>query len=237
MKEGDIVQTFGTIYTGKYAFQGSPGEFQEEQTADEIENSVDAYGGFYIAKYEAGIEGIKDNFTLYNEAERDSSALTSTDTKPLSQQGKGVWNWISREDAISVSKIMVNTSIGSKSALISGACWDTTLQWIKNTVDPTYDENSEGKGNYDEDANTNEWRGKITTTGKIIDYSKNNIYDMAGNAYDRTSEIAPNNWIAVRGGTYVSSGASNPAAYRGPNNDLTPFLGFRVVLYKEASDS
>lgn len=243
VKEGDTVQTFGAIYTGKYSYYGPPiTDWNQGESGIAIKNSVEEFGGFYIAKYEAGIEGIKDNYTLYTESGNDSSKLTPTTTKPLSQRGKGVWDNVSQSDAEAISKIMVTTSLGIKSALISGECWDTTLQWIKNTSDSSYDENSVGKGNYNEDANTNEWKGKITTTGQLSSYVKNNIYDMAGNALERTTEYGNFNgdtYFVSRGGYYWQTDADTyPAALR--VNDTSGFdyrNSFRVVLYKEAFNS
>ena len=70
---------------------------------------------------------------------------------------------------------------GVHSTLISGAAWDTTLQWITNTTDETYAEDSNSKGNYS---------GKIAVTSSNLNtsYAKNNIYDMAGNVREWTTE-------------------------------------------------
>ena len=235
------VVKFCTINSGKYAYNGGPPitEWNQEQTGIDIKSSVQEDGVFYIAKYEAGIQGTKDNYTLYTESGNNSNALTSTSTKALSQSGKGIWNYISRDDAKSVAQAMVTTSAGSKSALISGECWDTTLQWIKNTTDENYDEISAGKGNYNEDENEEDWKGTLTTTGKISNYSKNNIYDMAGNIGEWTTEygsFSGSNWWVQRGGYWSCTGSSFPASSRLPAGAASNNLGFRVVLYKEASN-
>ena len=236
VKEGDTVQTFSTIYTGKYVFNGPLDSVEQEESREAIKNSVENYGGFYIAKYEAGIVGQKDNYTLYVEGGNSESSLTSLSTRPLSQAGKSVWNCISFSEAQTASEGMISTSIDCKSALISPECWDTTLQWIKNTSDSTYDENSENKGVY------NQAYGYLVavTTGH---YSVNNIFDMAGNVHEITSEYFlygnPANEIFVtRGGHYNQTGSSAPAATRNLQSGARdPVTGFRVVLYKEASNS
>jgi len=121
-------------------------------------------------------EGTKANYVL---PENDRKATDGT-YKPLSQANKGVWDYIRRADAITVSKAMIDyNETGVHSTIISGAAWDTTLQWITHTVDATYAENSTDKGNYS---------GAIRTTGSNTAYSKNNIYDMAGNAEEWTTE-------------------------------------------------
>lgn len=150
--------------------------------ANYISKSVEKYGGFYIAKYEAGIdsEGNIDNNSLSTKKPTDGTY------KPLSQSGKGVWDYISRANAITVSNKMIDyNKTGVHSTLISGTAWDTTLQWMVNSsdnkaVNAGYDINSEGKGWYN-DVSEN----KLTTTGK---YQLNNIYDMGGNVGEWTTE-------------------------------------------------
>ena len=199
-------------------------------TADEIQTSVGIYGGFYIAKYEAGIQGDIENYNLETKIKVDGTV------KPLSQSGKGLWNNIKREDAIIVSKNMIDKEkTGSKSALISGAAWDTTLRWIVSTSDNAmnepnvgFDINSQGKGWYSDRA-----QNKRHLTGY---YSINNIYDIAGNIREWTTEECKHNntdYCVSRGGYYYYSGANYPAANRKYSNDYeSQNIGFRVVLYK-----
>ena len=123
---------------------------------------------------------------------------------------------------------------GAKSALISGSAWDTTLQWMVKASDNKdkepnlgYDENSEGKGVYN---------SELTTTGQ---YAVNNIYDMAGNIWEFTTEFGvsgPFNLLIDRGGGYNSSGIDCPASHRtshtGYTGGFSNDIGMRVVLYK-----
>jgi len=148
----------------------------DEPEADDIRTSVENYQGFYIAKYEAGIPGTTQSVT--------SNHYTSVagDILPVSQPNVGVWNYINRTNALALSKKMINyEKTGVHSTLISGAAWDTTLQWITNTTDASYAEDSTGKGNYS---------GSIAVTSSNLNtaYAKNNIYDMAGNVREWTTE-------------------------------------------------
>ena len=223
----DGVVTFKKITTGKYNIYNLgvlPTDTtveEEDSSVNEIKESVGTYGGFYIAKYEAGVIGTKDNHSLSKRTAVDGSV------KPLSQSGVGVWNYITRTDAITVSKAMVSTTDGVKSTLISGECWDTTLAWI-TTVDSTYAEDSKGKGNYTE---------KIATTGSNTSYAVNNIYDMAGNVYELTTENCTldgsSDFLVRRGGYYGNLGSDYPTADRFADSDIANSLnGFRPVLYK-----
>jgi len=200
----------------------------EDSSVAEIETSVGTYGGFYIAKYEAGIEGTTENYSLSTKTATDGSV------KPLSQKDKGVWNYISRTDAITVSKAMIDqATTGAKSTLISGEAWDTTLQWMVNasdnkTTNAGYDTNSTGKGWYSDVSNSTRH-----LTGY---YAVNNIYDMAGNVSDWTTENCTYDGVYYgvdRGGDFGFTGSNNPAAYRYSYSDYANYyVGFRVLLYK-----
>ena len=238
VKEGDKVETLkktlpSTTATTdpyyKYNQNNLTITGEEGTSASEIETSVNTYGGFYIARYEAGIEGTTENYAL------TTKTLTNGSVKPLSQKGKGLWNSISRADSITVAKSMVNTEDGVKSSLISGACWDTTLQWMVNSSENSakepnlgYDINSTGKGWYIDVS-----KDKRHTTGY---FSVNNIYDMGGSVNEWTTENCTkngSNYFILRGGIYYNSSSSDPAAdrnYDGVNMDKSQ--SFRVVLYK-----
>ena len=217
VKKGDTVQIFTKITTDTYnlinsTLHPSGGTNEdvnlEDSTVAEIRTSVGTYGGFYIAKYEAGITGDKDNRSL------DTKTVTDGSVKPLSQAGKGVWNLINRADCLTVSKAMIPSSTGAKSTLISGECWDTTLQWIKQTTNTNYDIDSTGKGNY---------VGNLATTAASTDYAINGIYDMAGNVSEYTSENClfydedydQFDQISIcRGGYFINDADSHPASCR-----------------------
>ena len=200
----------------------------DESSANAIEISVGTYGGFYIAAYEAGVP-LAENGTEI----APTSATTSQ--KARSVAGAIVWTDITRTDALTVAESMVNTTDGVQSGLISGKCWDTTLQWMVNssankTANAGYDTNSSGNGWYSVVS-----KNAKTTTGQ---YPINNIYDMAGNVWEWTTENCipyGYNYLVVRGGAFGDSGSVFPAAYR--SNRIVEackdfFIGFRVVLYK-----
>ena len=235
IKSGDNVVTFGktlpstTDTTDPYYMYNKNNLTitGDENPASDIKTSVGTYGGFYIAKYEAGVP-VDENG---NEIQPTSATVTQ---KARSEAGANTWTNITRTNAIKAAENMLDASSGVKSGLISGECWDTTLQWMVNTSDNAsknkgYDMNSIGNGWYEDIADNNK-----TTTGK---YPINNIYDMAGNVWEWTTEnciFNDNIYIVGRGGSYLYAGSLYPASSRYNDNIDSVFnsVAFRVVLYK-----
>ena len=95
--------------------------------------------------------------------------------------------------------------------------------------------NSSSWGNYSDDTLTNGSNGLINT-GSTNETMANNIYDLAGNLgewstenYTREGSTDP----VGRGGVYSISGSSHPAAVRLDVGGVAgDDIGFRVVLYK-----
>lgn len=171
--------------------------------------SVKDNGGFYIARFEAGIEGTTTS-TITNDSNKQIQDGT---VKPVSKQGVGVWNFITwggigtdkavdglagnenENGAVKVARGMYqnNTETAVKSTLCYGVQWDASLQFI----DPDYTgfaKDSTGKGNYTQ---------TIAITGDKEEYSHKNIYDMAGNLWEYTMEGNDKQRIQ-RGGYYAT---------------------------------
>ena len=205
----------------------------EETEYNLMKQSVETNEGFYVARYEAGKEKINGVDTV------------------VSKKGANVWNYIAWGDSM--------TSIGTDGAvakaqgmytnkeeyavtstLIYGAQWDAIMAWIDPAYKTTSCEadsfvrNSEGKGNYNEDANTNDWKGDVATCGISDNYRVKNIYDLAGNVTELTMEFYSADIRVYRGGYYNNEGSNSPASVRintNPDNGAYDGIGFRVALY------
>ena len=76
----------------------------------------------------------------------------------------------------------------------------------------------------------------LLSTGASETFSKQGIYDLAGNVWEWTLEHATSNSYgpcAVRGGVYSGDGSTYPAANRS-SSDTTYYndgIGFRVSLF------
>jgi hypothetical protein len=169
---------------------------------------VKKYGGFYIARFEAG----KDNNTL------------------VSKQGAVVWTNISYTNSVLQAMSMHNEA-GVKSGLVTGTQWDTTAKWIQN-AGFNAESDSTAWGNYLNSAVTEP--GVKQVTGYSESWKANNIYDLAGNANEITNELVGSVSIILRGGDCRQPGNLVPVVYRDATNYSTsggPYMSFRMVLY------
>ena len=200
-----------------------------KQTTDNDTNqeSVNTYGGFYIARYEAG------DGDANGTPRSDSSSNSNT---VVSKKGAIVYNYISQPDSIARAESMY----AGKSKLISGAGWDRTLNWLIETKAKTENEvfvNSSSWGNYDDstgNAKTNSGYGNMNyTTGRNEAWKANNIYDLAGNVRDWTTEANSSDLRVDRGGDYYGLGSGSPASFRSYDVSDVSFdgFGFRPALY------
>ena len=151
------------------------------------EDSVNKYGGFYIARYEAG-------------SENERTASSGTGDVVLSQANKYPYNYIKQTDSITKAATMNNGKTNVKASLINSAVWDRTLNWLEETKAVTRAElfDSTSWGNY-QNSQFN-FTGKLLLETGVTEYTKkNNIYDLAGNCYEWTTESDSSGYRVIRG--------------------------------------
>ena len=208
-----------------------PNELEEYNL---MKQSVEDHKGFYVARYEAGKENIDGIDTV------------------VSKKGATVWNDIAWGDSMTeigntgaVAKAKGMYTDKSKynvtSTLIYGVQWDAIMLWIDQNYKTSscdminsYVANSTGKGNYNEDVNTNKWKGNVTICGSSESYKVKNIYDLAGNIAEWTMEASLTDQRISRGGYYANTGVYAPVSIRDneiPDSNDYATLGFRVALY------
>lgn len=193
-----------------------------EQNYYEIIESIKKYGGFYIGRYETG--GLNG-----------TAVVRKMDTNIGSQ------DWYTMYKKCLTLK---GTNTDVKTSMIFGNLWDEALEWlvksgatISDGTTLTYQlmKNSTTWGNYDNakfnyiaaNAETplmtkTKAQSKSTRIpAGSAEYTKaNNVYDMAGNVWDWTTEAYSTYDRVYRGGSYYFYGSDNPASYR---SILSPF--------------
>lgn len=207
----------------------------------EMYKSVKENGGFYIARYEAGI------------LDDTKKSIQDGSIKPVSKK-QTVWNYIAwggdtkieatdnmqgndnSDGAVKVARSMYNNRVSGssnknttvKSTLCYGVQWDTVINFIdENYVKGEgtgFIKDSTGKGNYS---------SKVELTGSNDKYMVNNIYDLAGNVREWTMEAYQRQYRVMRGGNYKGMAKIAPVSSRYINepSESSNAIGFRVALY------
>lgn len=172
---------------------------------------INNYGGFYIARYEAG----------------------NNSDKAISKKGVTVWTDINYYNSKLKAEEMYNTD-QLKSGLITGIQWDTLLKWIQNSGHEVIDSRTWGNCSNPEFPANVPGYGHKQVTGYDENWKANNIYDLAGNFWEWTNEKYSTNNV-YRSGIYFDGGNGRPAAYRGEGapSYYDDTITFRVVLYVE----
>ena len=183
-------------------------------------------GGYYIARYEAGINADKDQYA-YANCSGQGTSLTYGDSskkiekdgsiKPLSIKGKGIWNAVTQPEAATISRNMYKDL---NSDLVNSYAWDTAISFI---------EKCGTNSNY---ANKTDGNGTLKTAGNNSD-EQCRISDMAGNVFEWTTEtksVTPGPFV-YRGGYYNNT--VRYTADRAGNFPSTSNVnfGFRPLLY------
>ena len=180
-------------------------------------SDVKKYGGFYIGRYEAGIP------------EGDTSTSNKTGI-PLSKQGVTVWTNISYTNSKASAESMISNEY-VQTGLLTGKAWDTVCHWIKSD-DELKDSRTYGNYNNSESPANVSGYGTKQVAGYSDKWMVKNIYDLAGNVYEWTSEAYSTRSIS-RGGYYGSVGGVTPVSYRLSDNPsrTDDVIGFRSRLY------
>jgi len=259
-------QTFGTSEYISEPFDGTSsdgitlsatndltGEYAEYA---KMRASVEKYGGFYIARYEAG--------TTTARGEVDGGTSFKADgTTPdvVSQKDKPVYNYVGwgssmvditgnveysdkgnqGKGAVYLSRSVYPESANKEvvSTLIYGVQWDAVMNFMKDVKNPNgtrsdyfiYESTGMGWDCYNY-SSTNSTHKTGIDVGNALNMVKN-IYDLAGNVREWTMEGYMTDERFVRGGSFGESAGAFPMSYRINNVIicLHESVGFRVALY------
>ena len=223
-REPDVVTYGETDYDANSEYLSilglsSSSEFktQLQEEFNEMIESVDTYGGFYIGRYETG------------------NLVASPNSKPVVVKGNSSISNVNWYYMYQNSKL-IGANSNVVSTMIWGSMWDRALIWLTETGDKTYSDlmNSSSWGNYSNStgaAATNS--GSKQPTGTNDAWQANNIYDLAGNVYDWMIEADYTRSRVLRGGRSYSSGSNIPASDRSSNFPSSTYSdnGSRSALF------
>ena len=220
--------------------------------------SVYTYGGFWIGRYEAGIDGSITDLTKARTAH--TTVTIGTSPKAISQKDAIPYNFVYCSEAQMLANEMTPDS-NYRSSLMFGIQWDLVCKFLEvksNLTTADINSDSGSWGNYSNIArkitssrakqssnNGMTWtsisgqkesKNIMLSTGASDDTNRLNIYDFAGNEWEwtleKSSESLP---CSGRGGScgnttngFVTS-ARNEADVEGNDN----YASFRPTLYKK----
>ena len=218
----------------------------------ELTKSIYKYGGFYIGRYEAGSKTGRTS-----GSSQTAAFVVQQDKYPYNyvKWGKGMGDISEGAVYLSNSLYTGKTGYGVKSMLCTGAAWDSMLDFIKDSSHNVT--SSTSWGNYYDSDTYKVYRGSLysnstwsvadttngsdvtkdtsilLTTGATERNSSKNIYDVAGNCYEWTTEANDTYARVVRGGGCYVSGSGYPASNRSRYIPTGSFYAysFRPLLY------
>lgn len=170
----------GSIYGDSEDYiEGSTGDLYQKSFNKMVEQ-VEKNKGFYISRFEIGNlnKAVKDNEKVVSKAGKEDITYQS---------------WI---DLYKVLKRMYDRN-DITTEMIWGCQWDAVLVWFaRNPKVYTNVYNSNNIGNY---------YNKLEKTGSNSNYCINNIYDMAGNAFEWTQRGSVIGGRKAYGGCYKTN--------------------------------
>ena len=198
-----------TKFTEPYA-SGYSTEASEYTT---MRTQVLKYGGFYIGRFEAGV----NSTTLRTKVTTAQTVVCKKGVAPYNYVPWGASMSDASEisgqsGAVYLAKSMYSVSSSVTSTLTYGCQWDAMCRYIGDSQ------------------RTTPKKDDVELTGSVSTDVSKNIYDLAGNCDERTMEAYDMGDRVLRGGDFIHS---DPVSYRGVFTPptYTAYVSFRPTLY------
>ena len=227
----------------------SMGETAYNESKMKMLKSIYTYGGFYIGRYEAGLE----------ENPRSNTSVSTPSDVPVIKAGAYPYNWVTCAQARTIATRLSST--GYSTGLMYGLQWDLVMKYLETTgtSKETIKTDSTSLGNYINNTYTllktnlkytttagwftalpyekAEDERALLTTGANSGFCRQNIYDLAGNVSEWTLNVGLSNgtYLGGNGGNYMTSGDETPLYASESYNALkgAKGIGFRIALISE----
>lgn len=197
-----------------YRIEATKDEETQNEHAKDIEgfiSSVNKYGGYYIARYEAS----------YGKDGKPNSKISTSYSVNVEPKEEGdLWNFITQKQASTVSQSMYSSDYFT-SDLMNSFAYDTAILFIQLCSD-TF--------NYSIMTGNTDILGNTGTSGD----EKLNINDLAGNTQEFTTETCSNlSGPCTRRGGIAENHNKEKAWSRGsvPITRSNAYYSFRPILY------
>ena len=234
----------GTITTSEYS-----GSYTEDTTAshnsssygnaiandiEEFITSVKNNHGYYIGRYEAGVVDYDSSVSTSNSNEETNwTGYTGDNIKLVCKKEQQVWNYVTQNKASKLSRDMYGSEAKVTSDLINSYAWDTAIVFIQKCgTESNRSTYSYTLGESSTSAPQTTGTNILKATSKVD--KQCNIFDMAGNCLEWTTETFSNSDSPCvnRGGVYDDSSdyytSSRNHTYTSTANSP---ISFRPLLY------
>ena len=234
----------GTVTTSEY----SDRYYTEDTTAnhnsdyknaiakdiEKFKTSANSNHGYYIGRYEAGVVDYNSSVSTSNSDYKINwTGYTGDNIKLVCKKEQQVWNYVTQNKASKLSRDMYGSEAKVTSDLINSYAWDTAIVFIQKCGT---ERNSSTYSYTVGQSSTSTSEPQATGTNILKATSKVdkqcNIFDMAGNCFEWTTETCSNSsYPCVTRGDYYYSFAYT--SYRYNNNTSNAYSGgsFRPLLY------
>ena len=209
-------------------------------TAKNIEGfktSANSNHGYYIGRYEAGVMDYNSSVsTRNNNEEANWTGYTGDNIKLVCKKDQQVWNYVTQNKASELSRDMYKSEAKVTSDLINSYAWDTAIVFIQkcgtesnsSTYSYTYGESSTSTS-----APQTTGTNILKATSKVD--KQCNIFDMAGNCYEWTTETDSYSRVRVpcvdRGGVCYNDFDYTSDRSFGYTSSAGIYASFRPLLY------
>ena len=202
---------------------------------EKFKTSANSNHGYYIGRYEAGVVDYNSSVSTSNSNnETNWTGYTGDNIKLVCKKEQQVWNYVTQNKASELSRDMYKSEAKVTSDLINSYAWDTAIVFIQKcgteSNSSTYSY-TVGQSSTSTSAPQTTGTNILSATSKVD--KQCNIFDMAGNCREWTTETCSNsdNPCVYRGGSCYYSNRYTSIRSGYSTSNASSNLSFRPLLY------